>query len=192
MIQQVQKKYDGITGYAFIFSLNDWEELNCIINNILSNGSDIFETPKQGDSRREYVDLDVARFVIRKDGHSDLVNEPYSLNILNIFKRTNFIELIERKTNLENLKILRMQLNCMKANSFVGAHIDCEHDSSYKVTAIIRTISSHSGGELYLYGDHPQIIKQENNSIFLMDSLIEHEVKTVIDGYRNTLVVVLG
>jgi hypothetical protein len=80
----------------------------------------------------------------------------------------------------------------MKKNSFVGTHIDSEHDPAYKVTAIIRTTSSHSGGELYLYGDNPQIINQKNNSIFLMDSLIEHEVKMVTDGYRNSLIVVLG
>jgi Rps23 Pro-64 3,4-dihydroxylase Tpa1-like proline 4-hydroxylase len=166
--------------------------LNCIISNILNNAPEIFETPKQGDSRNEYVDLRVARFIVGKEGHATLVNKPYASEILNILARTNFIKLIEQKTKLENLNILRMQLNCMDKNSFIGIHTDSEHDPAYKVTAVVRTASDYSGGELYLYGDIPKIINQKNHSIFLMDSNIEHEVKMVTNGYRHSLIVVLG
>jgi Rps23 Pro-64 3,4-dihydroxylase Tpa1-like proline 4-hydroxylase len=190
--QLIQNSLDAITGDIAIFSHLDWEELNCIIVDILTNHTEIFESPKQGDSRNEQVDLCVARFIVRKNECSSIVNNTYSSKILSLLDRANFIPLVSQKTKLQNLKILRMQLNCMKKNSFVGAHTDTEHDKAYKVTAIIRTVSSHSGGELYLYGEYPQIINQKNNSIFLMDPKIVHEVKIVTEGYRNSLVVVLG
>ena len=192
MKQQLQKTSDAITGYASIFSQNDWVELDSIVNNIFTNAVEIFETPKRGDSRNEYLDLRVARFIVRKNGHSAIVNKPYCIVILNVLTRANFINLVEQKTKLQNLKILRMQLNSMEKNSFVGVHTDSEHDSAYEVTAVIRITSSYSGGELILYGDQVQIVNQQNHSIFLMDSRVEHEVTTVIDGYRNSLIVVLG
>lgn len=191
MSQQIQKTSDAIMDYIHIFSQDDWEELDGIINNIVANDSKIFETPKQGDSRNEYVDLGVARFIVRKNGHSTIVNKPYSLEILNILSRANFIKLIEQKTN-KNLDILRMQLNTMKKNSFVGTHTDGESDPAYEITVIIRTNSSYSGGELCIYGNDPKIVIQPNHSVFFMDSNVEHEVKIVADGHRNSLIVVLG
>ena len=192
MNQQFQKTSDAITGYASIFSQNDWVEFDNIVNNIFKNAVEIFETPKLGDSRNEYIDLRVARFIVRKNGHSTIVNKPYSVEILNVLTRANFIDLVEQRTRLENLKILRMQLNSMEKNSFVGIHADSENDPAYEVTAVIRITSSYSGGELVLYDNQVQIVNQQNHSIFLMDSSIEHEVKTVTNGYRNSLIVVLG
>ena len=97
-----------------------------------------------------------------------IVNMPYSLEILNFLSRTKFVELIEQKSQLNNLNILRMQLNCMKINSFIATHTDGESDPAYEVTAIIRTSSVYSGGELYLYGKKPQILNQKDHSIFIM------------------------
>lgn len=188
---RTQEMSDPITGYISIFSPSDWEELDGIINNIMDDAN-IFETPKRGDSRNEYVDLSVARLIVRKDACSTIVNAPYSLKILNLLSRSNFVNLIEQKTKFKKLNILRMQLNSMKKDSFVGLHTDSENDPAYEITVIIRTNSAYSGGELCLYGNGQQIVIQPNHSIFLMDSSVEHEVKVVTEGYRNSLVVVLG
>lgn len=192
MNKEAQKISDNITGYISIFNEPDWIELNSIVTRVHTQSPEIFESPKLGDSRNEYVALQVARFIIEREGNISLINDPYCSEILNILKRKNFITLVEQKTELKNLHILRMQLNCMTKNSFISTHRDSEHDSSYKVTAVIRTNSAFEGGELYLYGKEAKIITQENDTVFLLDSRIEHEVKKIIDGYRNSLIVVLG
>lgn len=193
MNEQIQKKFsDASIGYVSVFSADDWNELDSIVNNLITRDPKIFETPKQGDSRNEYVDLSVARFIVRKNGQSKIVNTQYTFPILNILSRTNFIKAIEQKTKLKNLKILRMQLNSMKKNSFVGLHTDSENDPAFETTAVIRTASSYDGGELCLYGNTPKVINQPDHSVFFMDSRVEHEVKMVTNGYRNSLIVVMG
>ncbi len=192
MGNHTEKVSYNLTGYVNVFSKTDWSDLDSIINNVLTNASEILETPKNGDGRGEYVDLSVARFIVRNNGCSETVNHPHTSEILNILERANFVKLIEQQTKLKNLAILRMQLNSMKKNSFIGVHTDRESDPAYEVTALIRTTSSYAGGELCLYGDEPQVVCQQGHSVFLMDTNVEHEVKTVTDGIRNSLVVLLG
>ncbi len=182
----------NMTCYCAPFSTQDWLALDKIIDNILTNSTDILETSKVGDSRNEYVDVRVARFIIRKDGHSTITNHAHTAAILNIFESANFIRLVEKQTGCSNLSILRMQLNSMKAGGFVGVHTDTEQDCNYKVTALIRTTSCYSGGGLRVYGNNPTTIHQANHTVFLMDPTLEHEVKKVKSGLRNSLLVLFG
>ena len=192
MNDHAQKASHNLMCYISIFSENDWEELDSIVNDILINAPHILESPQTGDSRYEDVNLHVARFITRKNSHSKIVNEPYTSKILNVLTRSHLVGSVEQQSNFKGLKILRMQLNTMQKDSFVGVHTDKENDPIYEVAVLIRTTSSYSGGELHLYGDDPQIIKQENRTIFLMDTGVEHEVKPVLEGCRNSLVVFLG
>ena len=178
--------------YVSIFSENDWMKLDRIVHSVLTQAPDIFEYPVYGDSRNEKVKLRVARFIVRKNGFSEIVNEFYTSQILSVFLQSAFIEHVEKKTNLKKLNILRMQLNVMEADSLVGIHTDKESDGSFEVTSVIRTHSLHSGGELCIYENVPKIIHQKNHTVFLMDSNLEHEVKTVQTGLRNSLIILLG
>lgn len=111
---------------------------------------------------------------------------------MNILERANFLSLVTKHLQINNLHILRMQLNLMKKGSFVGLHTDQENDNSYIATAVIRTNSNYSNGKLVLHGKKKFIVSQKNRTVFLMDSSIEHEVLPVTNGYRNSLIVVLG
>lgn len=192
MRSQTQIKDRHISEYISIFSQPDWEELDAVVNTILIKSPEIFEKPQRGDSRNEYVDLRVARFMRRENGRSEIVNNPYSLQILNILTRSNFIALVEKQTRLKNLDILRVQLNAMEKNSVIGIHTDQENDPAFEITALIRTTSAYSGGELCIYENKLETINQKNHTVFLMNSNLEHEVKTVLSGTRNSLIVLLG
>lgn len=187
-----KKELDCNLGYISIFSKSSWEELDTIVDTMLQKSPELFETPRFGDSRNEYVDLRTIRFVVRKNGLSEIINNPYSSRILTILNQSNYVQLIEEKTKIKNLAILRAQLNVMEKNSVLGIHTDKESDSAFEITSLIRTKSDYLGGELYIYGDAPKVINQKNHSVFLMDSSLEHEVKKVFSGQRNSLIVLLG
>lgn len=186
------KNLYGLSDYISVFSQTDWNELDSIVETILTKSPCIFETPRYGDSRNEYVDMRVARFITRKNSLSEIIDNPYSQKILAILKKSNFVSQIEKKTGLKKLKILRAQLNIMETNSVLGLHTDKESDAAFEITALIRTQSACSGGELCIYGDNPQIVSQENHTVFLMDSNSLHEVKEVQSGNRNSLIILLG
>lgn len=178
--------------YINVFTNSDWIAFEQIIERIQLHSPEIIEKSRVGDSRNELVNLDVIRLIMRKNNLSYVVNESYCSEIMNILKRANFIALINKHLRMSHLQILRMQFNLMKEGSFVGLHTDNENDSAYLATAVIRTGSSFSDGELVLYGKKKQIVSQKNRTVFLMDSSIEHEVMPVKNGYRNSLIIVIG
>ena len=85
-----------------------------------------------------------------------------------------------------------MQLNLMEKGSFIGIHTDQENDSAFLATAIIRTHSYFSNGELVLYEKTKRVVAQKSRTIFLMDAAVEHEVMPITQGCRNSFIVVLG
>lgn len=178
--------------YIKVFNKKNWHALETIIEDIKINSPEIIENPIIGDSRNEPVKLNVVRFIIRNNQNSIMVNEFYCSQILNIIEKTKLIAYITKYSGIDNLKILRLQLNLMEVGSFIGIHTDQESDSDYLVTVLLRTQSNYSNGELILYGVKKNIINQKPRTIFLMDSAIEHEVKPVTKGCRNTFVIVLG
>ncbi len=178
--------------YINVLTNNDWVDLEQIIERIQSYSPEIIEKSRMGDSRNESVNLDVIRFIMRKNNASYTLNDPYCSEIITILNRSHFLETINKHLKVNNLQILRMQFNLMKEGSFVGLHKDNENDSSYLATAVLRTHSNFSEGELVLYGKNKRIISQKNRTVFLMDSSIEHEVMTVKHGYRNSLIIVMG
>jgi hypothetical protein len=178
--------------YVDVFSNNDWQELDRLVDELLTDPCAKIEIPQHGDSRNEAVTLKVARLIVRENNCSSVVNEPFTTAILNILLRAKFVEKMQHHTGLKNLKILRMQLNAMGEAAFVGIHTDQESDPAYVMTSIIRTTSSFSNGELVLYRKKPELITQPSHSVFLMDATIEHEVKSVTSGYRNSIIAVLG
>lgn len=178
--------------YVNIFTNSDWDALENIIDHISLHSPELIERPSIGDSRSEPVNLEVIRIMVRKNSCSQRVNEPYCFEVMNILERANFLSFIIKYTGISNLQILRMQFNLMKTGSFVGLHTDKESDPAYLATAVIRTNSHFSDGELVLHGTNKRIVSQRNRTVFLMDSSIAHEVLPVTKGYRNSLIIVLG
>lgn len=174
-----------------VFSPADWTLIDKWMADV-AKATAILEEPDYGDSRHERVTLQVARMIVRRNGVSQQINEPYSSRLLSILAKARLLEKVAQETQSPPLAILRLQANLMYTGSFIGVHTDQESDPAYQKTIIIRAHSQYSGGELCLFGNPERTIIQPSHSVFVMDSTIEHEVKPVTSGYRFSICAWLG
>lgn len=182
----------NLAKYIKVFSELDWQELDNIIHKIQRFSPHIIQQPIPTENKGDPLNLGIVPLMVRSKKGAEPVNKPYITKFLAILKRAQFLPIIQRDTKIQDLKILRMQLYLMGSDSHVNLHTDQDSDPAYLMTAIIKTQSEFTGGEMIVYGKQTKIISQQKRFVYLLDSALKYEIKPIFSGFRNSLIVVLG
>ncbi|MFT0519135.1 2OG-Fe(II) oxygenase [Pseudomonas faucium] len=138
----------------------------------------------------EKNDLHVARFMTDVEVPT-YVNLPYSLQMKALVCQPAIMNVFNTLFDGEAFFIRRMQVNKMKANSFIGKHLDIDSNPDYLYSIVLQLGKGFSGGAFTVYGQDGNVsrsITPALGSVVISDCTFAHEVETVTEGDRISLV----
>ena len=142
-----------------------------------------------GDADEEN-DLYVARFMTDRD-RPTVVNHALSELIIPRVCNDNVMSLFRKLMGDDAFYVRRMQVNRMKAGSFIGRHLDTDSNPDYQYSIVLQLGTYFSGGQFVVYdrdGNLRNDIKPEPRSVIISDCSYPHEVQRVTAGERVSLV----
>lgn len=159
-------------------TLDEWQ----ILEKLTSNQNVSYTHVEIGDTY-EKLSLAVSRYTVDED--SDKISKAV-LEIINSNKMKAFYQGVFQEPPLQ---IARCQSHIMKTGDFLGKHVDIESNPELVYSLIFNFSGEFQGGEFVTYNvPSAQIFKLEKFSILITKCCVAHEVKSVTDGYRKTLV----
>ncbi|MDU3295003.1 2OG-Fe(II) oxygenase, partial [Pseudomonas aeruginosa] len=115
-----------ITPSDALYDEQDWE----LMNQVLANSTLPWEKILIGDADEEN-DLYVARFMTDRD-RPTVVNHALSELIIPRVCNDNVMSLFRKLMGDDAFYVRRMQVNRMKAGSFIGRHLDTDSNPDYQ------------------------------------------------------------
>ncbi|MBH9339519.1 2OG-Fe(II) oxygenase [Pseudomonas aeruginosa] len=174
-----------ITPSDALYDEQDWE----LMNQVLANSTLPWEKILIGDADEEN-DLYVARFMTDRD-RPTVVNHALSELIIPRVCNANVMSLFRKLMGDDAFYVRRMQVNRMKAGSFIGRHLDTDSNPDYQYSIVLQLGTYFSGGQFVVYdrdGNLRNDIKPEPRSVIISDCSYPHEVQQVTAGERVSLV----
>lgn len=174
-----------ITPSDALYDEQDWE----LMNQVLANSTLPWEKILIGDADEEN-DLYVARFMTDRD-RPTVVNHALSELIIPRVCNDNVMSLFRKLMGDDAFYVRRMQVNRMKAGSFIGRHLDTDSNPDYQYSIVLQLGTYFSGGQFVVYdrdGNLRNDIKPEPRSVIISDCSYPHEVQQVTAGERVSLV----
>lgn len=163
------------------------------MNQVLANSTLPWEKILIGDADEEN-DLYVARFMTDRD-RPTVVNHALSELIIPRVCNDNVMSLFRKLMGDDAFYVRRMQVNRMKAGSFIGRHLDTDSNPDYQYSIVLQLGTYFSGGQFVVYdrdGNLRNDIKPEPRSVIISDCSYPHEVQQVTAGERVSLVFFVG
>ncbi|MCU1751842.1 2OG-Fe(II) oxygenase [Pseudomonas sp. 6D_7.1_Bac1] len=163
----------------------DWQQINAIINH-----QDLpWEKILIGDAD-ERNDLLVARFMTDID-IPRYVNTPLSTQLKGVVCNEAIWNFFSELLDGEDFYLRRMQVNKMREDSFIGRHLDIDSNPDYLYSVVLQLGQNFSGGEFTVYNSSGVVsdkIQPALGSVIISDCTFAHEVNTVLQGDRISLV----
>lgn len=126
----------------------------------------------------------------------NILNSHLSTPILNLYQSLQgqafFKQFFTEEVGYVGIR--RSQFNLLGEGSYVGRHLDIDSNPEYHIAAVLQLGSKFSGGEFAVYPNKrstlkdAQLIKPEYGSLTISFCNQEHEVLTVEEGTRTSLV----
>ncbi len=139
-------------------------------------------------------DVYVGRFMTDLPGaRPALVNEALSSELISILgddrRKRFFDDMIGPGRHIR-----RAQVNIMKTKSFIGLHVDKDSNPEYEVAIVLQLGKDYGGGEFVTHNlsSGENTMKTAYRSLTVTRCNIPHEVKTVTEGERVSLVYFLA
>lgn len=134
-----------ITPSDALYDEQDWE----LMNQVLANSTLPWEKILIGDADEEN-DLYVARFMTDRD-RPTVVNHALSELIIPRVCNDNVMSLFRKLMGDDAFYVRRMQVNRMKAGSFIGRHLDTDSNPDYQYSIVLQLGTYFSGGQFVVY-----------------------------------------
>lgn len=119
------------------------------MNQVLANSTLPWEKILIGDADEEN-DLYVARFMTDRD-RPTVVNHALSELIIPRVCNDNVMSLFRKLMGDDAFYVRRMQVNRMKAGSFIGRHLDTDSNPDYQYSIVLQLGTYFSGGQFVVY-----------------------------------------
>ncbi|UQS17428.1 2OG-Fe(II) oxygenase [Pseudomonas sp. HS6] len=169
----------------FVYSQRDWDD----INEILASKALPWEQVFIGDAD-ELNDLTVARFMTDVE-RPKRVNQPLADQMISVVCNEKLMQFVSGLLDGEEFYIRRMQVNKMKDGSFIGKHLDVDSNPDYLYSIVLQLGKGFAGGEFLIFneqGEQVNMIYPALQSIVITDCTFPHQVESVTEGERVSLV----
>lgn len=136
--------------------------------------------------------VDVARFVTDVKA-PEIVNEKFSMPLLKLIYNERVEAFLKKFLKTNDLYLRRCQLNMIEDGGFIGKHLDTDSNPDYLVAMILHFDEKYLGGDFYYYPNGKrQKIETSKNCVIISSCSIAHEVTSLENGKRKTLVFFLS
>ncbi len=177
-----------------VFSPEQWDALTTLVNDIAAQPDSLEKVAYgKGALENKKFSLSLYKFISRINNVSSINNTAYTEKLLDILNHSPIMSQINTLNN-KKLNILRLQLNIMTEDGYVGRHSDYESDNAYFCSVLIRIDKNYTGGDLIMFDKNGKAnhFNQDDRTILAMSAFSEHEVDIVKSGVRNTLCLFCG
>lgn len=160
-----------------------------LVNDVVFDAGLPWEHVLIGDAD-EPNNVDVARFIIDVE-QPQVVNDDYTNALFPVVCNPRVMAFFRQLAGNDDIYIRRMQVNKLHKNSFIGKHIDCDSNPDYLFSVVLQLGEGFSGGEFVVYSPEEKLVNEivpARYSVAINDCRYPHEVKTVTDGVRVSLV----
>ncbi len=190
LILSYKKKYqeNGTIMIPFTEEINpiNQEDFNHLLSYCEKVDKEFIEIGDAGETNN----LMVGRFMTDKE-KPIIVNNNFSLKLLEILNKDVVINLIKEILNLKNkIYYRRVQYNQINENNFVGYHLDTDSNPDYIAACVIQLGDDFDGGKYRVYQKDKSYrdFCPKKGSFIISNCNFPHEVTKVTKGQRKSLV----
>ena len=160
---------------------------------LVAPGSVSYSTVHVGDAG-EPNDVAVARVIVDDHGTPRRVEASPVDEVMEILFSPAMKTWLEGVTETAALRVRRCQVHILSAGNFVGRHRDLDSNPDYVCPVVLQFSDDYAGGD-YVVHDvvrGPMSFATRRGDLLITDPNIEHEVRPVTAGERQSLVYFLS